>query len=71
MTTQELRGEERHFFERAFENMDSPPDIRAIAIRICRAYGINGICDPAYIANIIAKETGRGDGQGRFFQQKA
>lgn len=44
-----------------------PDDIRRAATRIVMAYGIRGICDPMYIANVIANETGRGDGQSNFW----
>ncbi len=61
-----LHEEDRAFFERAFENVNPPPDIRKAAERIVRAFGIRGICDPGWIANIIAFETGRGDGRSHF-----
>lgn len=60
-----------HFAE-AFTNpitrqpYDPPADIRRAAERICQAYGIRGVCDPMYIANVIARETGRGDGESNF-----
>ena len=57
---------EPSFFDEAFREMDVPPDIRKAAERICQAYSIRGICDPGYIANLIAKETGRGDGCSNF-----
>jgi hypothetical protein len=60
-----VSGRTEHY-ERAFEGMDVPEDLRAIAERICSAYGIKGICDPPYIANIVAKALGRGDGQSSF-----
>ena len=45
-----------------------PDDIRKLSTRICRSYGISGICDPMYIANITALELGRGDGQSNFYE---
>jgi len=54
------------FFEEAFRGTDCPADLKRAATRICRSYGINGICDPVYIANVIAVEIGRGDGQSNF-----
>jgi hypothetical protein len=34
------------------------PEFAVLAsVRICRAYGINGQCDPGYIANVIAEEV--------------
>jgi hypothetical protein len=38
---------------------NAPDFAKAAAISICRAYGICGICDPAYIANIINREINR------------
>ena len=69
--TFESKSEE--FFTEAFTNpvtrqpYDVPADIRKLSIRICRSYDICGICDPMYIANVIAVELNRGDGQGNFF----
>lgn len=45
-----------------------PADIKEAATRIARSYGLRGICDPMYVANVIAKETGRGDGQSNFWE---
>lgn len=62
------------FYKEAFTNpvtrqpYDVPKDIKRLATRICESYGIKGICDPMYIANIIALETGRGDGQSKFWR---
>lgn len=50
----------KEWFDYAFTNpvhgvpYDVPADIRRAAERICVAYGIRGICDPMYIANVIA-----------------
>ena len=60
------------FFAEAFTNFMTgqpqtlPYDVKRLATRICRAYGIRGICDPMYIANVAALELGRGDGVGNF-----
>ena len=60
------------FFAEAFTNpvtrkpYDVPADIRKAAERIVGSYGIRGICDPMYIANVIALELGRGDGHSNF-----
>lgn len=43
-----------------------PQDIRTAARRVVQAYNIQGICDPLWIANVIAKEMGRGDGMSNF-----
>lgn len=61
-------------FEHAFRNPSTgepygvPADIREAATFIARAYGIRGISDPMYIANVIAERLGRGDGQSHFFE---
>lgn len=63
-----------HFVE-AFTNpvtrepYNVPEDIKLAATRIVQAYGIRGICDPMYIANTIAMETGRGDGESHFYTE--
>lgn len=46
-----------------------PANLREAATRIVQAYGINGVCDPMYIANVIAKELGLGDGLSNFAAQ--
>jgi predicted NAD-dependent protein-ADP-ribosyltransferase YbiA (DUF1768 family) len=64
---------DREFFDKAFFNelaqepYKIPADLRRASERICLAYGIRGICDPMYIANVIAAEIGRGDGRSNFF----
>lgn len=61
------------WFEQAFTDpvtgqpYDLPRPLRIIAERLCMAYGISGICDPMYIANLIARELGLGDGQSTFY----
>lgn len=62
----EYNAEDKKFFDAAFKGIPVPADIRRLSERICRSYGIRGICDPAYIANIIAVELGRGDGLSHF-----
>lgn len=54
------------FFEAAFQGMDIPEKLKNASKRICLAYGIRGICDPGYIANVIAVELGMGDGKSHF-----
>ena len=61
--------EDQDFFEKAFEGMRVPQDIRTVAERICMSYGIRGECDPGYIANVVAKELGLGDGRSVFYNQ--
>lgn len=55
------------FFTKAFKGYNAPERLKAAASRICVAYGIRGICDPMYIANLIAVELGLGDGKNSFF----
>lgn len=60
------------FFIEAFtdpvtrEPYEVPIALKRLAIRICRSYGIRGVCDPMYIANVAAMELGLGDGQSNF-----
>ncbi len=64
------------FFTEAFTDpvtrhtYDIPSDIKRLATRLCRSYGISGLCDPMYIANVIAVEMGRGDGFSNFAQAR-
>lgn len=57
---------DKKFFDEAFRENQVPENIKRLSARLCRSYGINGICDPMYIANVIALELGLGDGQGNF-----
>jgi len=59
------------FFEEAFKGTPVPPDIRRAATRICTAYHITGLADPGYIANVIARSMGLGDGAGNFGKKHA
>ncbi len=54
------------WFDQCFGDVDVPPDLRATSEALCRRFLIKGICDPMYIANVLAAELGRGDGQGQF-----
>lgn len=38
---------------------DAPDWAKAAAIRICRSYGISGLCDFAYVSNTIRAEYQR------------
>lgn len=68
----ELGADDAEFFTYAFTDPRSgkpyeiPADLKRLAIRLCRSYGIGGICDPMYVANIIAFELGLGDGLSHF-----
>lgn len=43
-------------WEIAFDGHDSSELAQRISKRICQAYGINGLCDPGYIASVIDAE---------------
>lgn len=43
-----------------------PTQLRIASEQICREFKINGICDPTYIANVIAVAFGVGDGCSSF-----
>ena len=61
---------DQDFFKEAWEGMQNvPEDLRRLSERLCRSYGIRGICDPGYIANVIAKELGLGDGFSNFYER--
>ena len=62
---------DKAFFDKAFANTETPENLRRLAARLCRSYGIRGICDPMYIANVIACELGIGDGHGNFNETKS
>ena len=40
-------------FVEMLKDCTAPEWAQQAAISICRSYGIKGICDPAYIANVI------------------
>jgi len=66
-TIKDWKERDKAFFDEAFKDMPGlPDDLRTASERIVRAYGIRGICDPGYIANVIAVELGRGDGLSNF-----
>ena len=44
----------------AGESGITDPVIQKISMRICRSYGIEGICDPSYIGNVIKDELKKG-----------
>jgi hypothetical protein len=52
----------------SFKGYDVPDRIKRIATAICERFIIGGVCDPMYIANIIAHQNGGGDGMGNFSQ---
>lgn len=54
------------FFTEAFKGYSVPQGLRTFSEAFCLRFKVNGICDPAYVANVAAKETLLGDGQGNF-----
>ena len=58
------------FYKKAWENTKHPEELKKACERICDTYGISGVCDPAYIGNVIAKELGFGDGENNFTELK-
>jgi hypothetical protein len=53
-------------FEEIFKRYDVPKRIRKISEQNCMRFNIDGICDPMYICNVIAKESSSGDGCSHF-----
>lgn len=53
-------------YEQYFEGYNVPRKIKEITINIMRRFTIYGLCDGMYISNVIAYETGLGDGEGHF-----
>ena len=51
-----LETRSNKWFEAAFEGCTARPSAIRASTRICRAYGISGQADPAYIANVIEAE---------------
>lgn len=39
----------------AFQGVKTPYWAKQIAHHVCEAYGISGVCDPGYIANVVMK----------------
>lgn len=61
-----MNQDKKDFYDQAWQGCNHPEDLKRLSERICNAYGINGICDPAYIGNVIAHELGFGDGRNHF-----
>ena len=51
--------EYNQFFDEAFKTCKASKQAMEASKRICLAYGIRGICDPAYIANVIQSEINK------------
>lgn len=64
-----IENAEKHFDEAFRFNGTEyvvPEPLKAFVIDLCIRYDIKGICDPMYIANVIAFETGVGTGESSF-----
>ena len=76
MNTKEHNEADAKFFAEAFTNPVTrepyklPENLKRLSRRLCRSYGIRGVCDPMYIANVIAVELGLGDGLSNFNQSE-
>ena len=53
-------------YEKMFEGYDVPSRLKETAISIMRRFTITGEGDGMYICNVIAAESGIGDGEGHF-----
>ena len=49
-----------------FDGHDVPGALKEIVSRIIKTWNIRGLCDGMYIANVIANDSGFGDGQSHF-----
>lgn len=54
------------FFEEAFKGYEVPERIKKASKELCTRFNIIGICDPLYICNVIAVESGLGNGCNEF-----
>jgi hypothetical protein len=61
-------SKDKKWFDDKFTD-DVPADLKKLVTRICMSYNIDGICDPNYLANIIALELGFGDGHSNFHRR--
>lgn len=60
----------RWFHEVLYRQLpDVPDDIGTFAEEFCRQFKILGQADPAYVCNVVANESKRGDGKGSFAEQ--
>jgi len=57
-------------FDKMFKGYDVPDYLKYVSYDICKEFNINGLSDPMYIVNVIAAETGVGDGRGNFNGKK-
>lgn len=55
-------GKTAVWFLEAFSGCTASIEAKRAAMSICRSYDITGLCDPAYIANVIQRELDNGKG---------
>lgn len=60
----------REYMEECFRGYTIPENIIIRAKEICKRFNITGLCDPVYICNCIAEDSGCGDGESHFFSDK-
>ena len=53
-------------FDLYFDGYDVPDKLKETAVSVMRRFSISGLTDGMYICNVIALESGVGDGQGHF-----
>lgn len=70
-STPEKQNRRPGFFDEAFRDYTVPPAIRTFAEAFCTRFDVNGICDPAYCANVVGSHTGLGDGRGVFHDDRS
>ena len=51
-----ITGKTAQWFYEQLKDVNVSLQAKRSAIKICRSYGINGLCDPGYIANNIERE---------------
>lgn len=55
------------WFDYTFQDVNGlTSQLRSMSERMCREFNIKGICDPLYVAKIVAFELGIGDGCSNF-----
>lgn len=53
-------------YEAMFDGYEIPERLKNLSVIIMKRFTITGICDGMYIANVIARENGLGDGGNNF-----
>jgi len=50
---EEIKVHSEEWFKECFKDCDATQKAKKASVILCKKYNINGICDPAYIANCI------------------